>query len=242
MKSLRAGFESGTLTPVQAKYFASKAVEEFYDTQSDPHEISNLIGSKVPEHGAALARLREAHLKWSAETRDLGFLPEAEVALRERELGSRHAIMLQPRAEKWAARLREYASEDLASKPVPDDPIAVAWWLLRLSPELLKEHEPRIEALVDHKVAHVRIATAEALWRLGNSKDAVAIATRELSNESPWIKLQAVILLDEIGSDARSALPELKKLLKPKGIAKDSASYAARVAEHFVKKHRRSKP
>jgi arylsulfatase A-like enzyme len=50
--------------------------EELYDTQADPHEIENLVGSERQEHRLALARLRAALDVWIAETGDLGQWPE----------------------------------------------------------------------------------------------------------------------------------------------------------------------
>ncbi len=50
--------------------------EEFYDTQTDPHEIKNLMNSRNPVHQKALLRLRAALDVWITETGDLGFRPE----------------------------------------------------------------------------------------------------------------------------------------------------------------------
>jgi hypothetical protein len=50
--------------------------EELYDTEADPHEIENLVGSERPEHQIALARLRAALEVWLTETGDLGQWPE----------------------------------------------------------------------------------------------------------------------------------------------------------------------
>lgn len=50
--------------------------EELYDTQSDPHEIKNLIGSSKPGDREALVRLRAALAAWMTETHDLGAQPE----------------------------------------------------------------------------------------------------------------------------------------------------------------------
>ena len=50
--------------------------EELYDTDADPHEVRNLIGSDIPEHRKALARLRAALDAWMIETGDRGAVPE----------------------------------------------------------------------------------------------------------------------------------------------------------------------
>lgn len=51
--------------------------EELYDTQSDPHEIINLIASMKLEHREAQTRLRAALDTWIIETGDRGAIPEA---------------------------------------------------------------------------------------------------------------------------------------------------------------------
>ena len=40
-----------------------------------------------------------------------------------------------------------------------------------------------------------RVAAAEVLWRAGKTQRAMEIATGELSNDAPWIKSLAVILV-----------------------------------------------
>ena len=51
--------------------------DELYDTQTDPHEIHDLIHSTQPEHRVALARLRAALQTWITETGDRGAIAEA---------------------------------------------------------------------------------------------------------------------------------------------------------------------
>lgn len=53
----------------------NKPLEELYDCEEDPHEIHNLASD--PRYFEKLAELREAHERWSAETGDLGHIPES---------------------------------------------------------------------------------------------------------------------------------------------------------------------
>lgn len=57
-----------------------KPPEELYDLTVDRHEVRNLAGS--PLHQRVLREMRRALAGWQRQTKDLGFLPEAE--LRER--------------------------------------------------------------------------------------------------------------------------------------------------------------
>ena len=50
--------------------------EMLFDTEKDPHEISNLIESTDPAHTAALRELRSAMDTWITETGDRGHIPE----------------------------------------------------------------------------------------------------------------------------------------------------------------------
>jgi N-sulfoglucosamine sulfohydrolase len=54
--------------------------EELYDTQTDPHQLYNLAA--LPENHAVLLRMRTLLRDWIVETRDLGFLPEADMLAR----------------------------------------------------------------------------------------------------------------------------------------------------------------
>ena len=63
----------GKLTPAQAVLAApSMPAEEFYDLETDPHEIHNLVASEDPEHQAALKRLRAELVRWIEESKDQG--------------------------------------------------------------------------------------------------------------------------------------------------------------------------
>ncbi len=73
--------EVGLLKPPADWYYReTKPIEELYDTESDPFELSNLAGR--PEHQAQLERMRAAHEDWITRTSDLGTVPEAELAER----------------------------------------------------------------------------------------------------------------------------------------------------------------
>ena len=71
--------ESGPQTPEQWQMAVKeRPSEEFYDSQSDPWEVKNLIESK--EHQKKIAKLREHLESWIEHTGDLGFvLPETKM-------------------------------------------------------------------------------------------------------------------------------------------------------------------
>ncbi|MDB6057917.1 MAG: sulfatase, partial [Verrucomicrobiales bacterium] len=74
---------AGKLNATQELFFApTKPAEEFYDCQTDPWEIHNLIASPefmTPQLNDKYQELRIAMDKWLVETRDMGAIPEVEL-------------------------------------------------------------------------------------------------------------------------------------------------------------------
>jgi N-sulfoglucosamine sulfohydrolase len=71
--------ETGPQTPSQWQLAATeRPAEEFYDSEADPWEVTNLIDA--PEHQERIAALRQHLDAWIADTGDLGFvLPETKL-------------------------------------------------------------------------------------------------------------------------------------------------------------------
>jgi len=80
MKELLALEQTGKLNDIQRLWFKkTKAVEELYDTETDPFELQNLAGNS--SYSAKLKELREVHEDWERSTQDVGFTPEKEMYL-----------------------------------------------------------------------------------------------------------------------------------------------------------------
>ena len=66
------------LNETQMKWFRpTKALEELFDTQNDPHEFNNLANN--PTYKDKLIELRGKHLAWIKQYGDLGAKPELEM-------------------------------------------------------------------------------------------------------------------------------------------------------------------
>jgi N-sulfoglucosamine sulfohydrolase len=79
VKQLKA---QGKLNATQTLFASdSKPVEELYDLESDPHEVSNL--AKAPEHAARLRSMRKLVDDWIAETNDQGYIMEDPVPVHQ---------------------------------------------------------------------------------------------------------------------------------------------------------------
>ena len=78
MLALWQGHREGSLNPLQRSYFeAPRPKEELYDTQADPHEVSNLAGD--PAYAPELRRLSAAMDAWLARVGDSSRQEEAEL-------------------------------------------------------------------------------------------------------------------------------------------------------------------
>lgn len=80
--------EQGTLSGHPLALMQPLPPEQLFDTQADPHELTNLAESTKPEHQAALKEMRAALATWVAETGDRGVFTESRdvVAPFEKEM------------------------------------------------------------------------------------------------------------------------------------------------------------
>jgi len=239
MREIRRVHAEGKLPPAAELFMAPrKPVEELYDLNSDPHELNNLAES--PDHQDILARMRQAHLDWVLDTRDLGLMNEPEIVAREEIVGSRYAILRQPENETLIGRLRQAASLALEGaealprmvETLEDPDAAVRYWgaigLGNLGREAAPAQERLLRGLQDPSPA-VRIAAARALCRLDQPQQALPVLIEELASDRQWVRLHAAIALDEIDEQARPAIPALKEALK------DSQNkYVVRVANRAL--------
>ncbi|MHC5002561.1 MAG: sulfatase-like hydrolase/transferase [Planctomycetota bacterium] len=223
----QAGYEAGTLTPAQARFWETKAPEELYDLQADPDEVRNLAGS--PEHRDVLARLRAAQRKHLLRTRDLGFLPEAEMHARSAgstpfEMGrddDRYPL------ERIMATAETASSLDPAAVPVlrerlGDEDSAVRYWaalgLLMRGGASVAAGRSELRAALADPSASVRVTAAHALARAGGPEDLepalrVLIAAADLRRHGIYVAMLALNALDDLDrraaavADAVRALP-----------------------------------
>ncbi|HET6879288.1 MAG TPA: sulfatase-like hydrolase/transferase [Pirellulales bacterium] len=218
MREWRRLAAAGRLDGPAALFMQStKPAEELYDTQADPDEIHNLASSE--EHRAVLERLREAHADWVHETRDLGFLPEADMWQRvgrgtPYELGMDGDAYPQDRILAMAQRAAVDADE--LAELLADGDAAVRYWsLVRLqtSGENLRGI-PALNAAKDDSSANVRLAAADILCRLERERSALGVLERGLISTEPYVRLDAANRLDRLGERAGPIQDSLRKALE----------------------------
>ena len=237
MQDLRRLHAEGKLPPAAERFMADhKPAEELYDLRTDPHEIDNLAGSD--EHRGVLERMREAHVNWVLETRDLGLVPEAEIAERESICGSRYAILRQPDAKGLLPRLRavvDMGEQGRAAVPglleAMGDPDPAVRYRAAIGLGNLKEAPAATERLrqaLRDPAAVVRIAAARGLCLIGFESEGVPTLVAELKSPNEWVRVSAAYELDTLGARAAGALDALRQARE------DENAYVQRIAEHAV--------
>ncbi len=239
MKEIRRVDAEGKLPPAAKLFMAErKPVEELYDLKSDPHEVRNLAGES--RYRDILKRMREVHLKWVQETKDLGLIPEPEIMAREKKYGSRYAILRQPGGDTLNKQLGEIAATaseergalDKLIKAMGHKDAAIRYWgatgIGNMASDAGAAEDLMVTALQDESVS-VRVAAARALCLMSKPEKALEVLIATLSGEHPWGRLQAAIVLDGIGEQARPAQQALKKALTGQ-----PNKYITRVANHAL--------
>lgn len=244
MRELRTMHEQGELPPQAERYFApTKPTEELYDLRTDPHELKNLADSL--EHRDVLKRMRQAHLDWVMETRDVGLIPEPEIIRREKRFGNRYAILRQPGAEDLVRRIRDTASLTLEGpgalpkliEALDDKDAAVRYWATigigNIAPKDAGVAE-RMTAKLKDDSPSVRIAAARALARMGKPAQALPVLVSELRTGGQWVRLNAAIVLDEMDDQARPVLDAMKEALVPRKQLFSGGKYTVRVINRAI--------
>ena len=173
-------FDEGRLNVAQSRFWETKPPEELYDLDNDPDEIDNLADS--PVHQQILQRLRQVQQDWVFQSRDFGFLPEAEIHSRSRNStpyevaqdDEQYPLGRIVRTADLAASLDPDAVDELIAA-LADADSAVRYWavlglLMRQAPAVSTAREYLLDALSDPS-ASVRVTAAEALGRYGSGPD-----------------------------------------------------------------------
>jgi uncharacterized sulfatase len=233
----------------QARFMApTKPVEELYDTDADPWEITNLADQ--PGFRNTLLRLRRAHEEWRAKTIDLGLLSEADLRTRFGTVAPYEAVRLDPGSVPYAdlARAadldllepdrRKAQALELAGHKDRAVRRRTAFAMIRLPDD--SEVTAALTRLSRDPAADVRIAALDALERrlrgtaaeVARERAGLLLPVKTLTADAdPWIRLEAINLLDRIDRRTNSVGPEPFRAR-----LRDSNEYVVRVAEEAVKR------
>jgi uncharacterized sulfatase len=202
-----------------------KPLEELYDVDNDPHEMNNLAAD--PRLAGKLQELRQQHLKWVVDTRDVGLIPEAELHRLRAGAGSEWAILnTGDNAALRMETIRDAAvlagGTDAADLPqlaewLGHDDATVRYWAAtgignrRDSGNSSGSTTDALITLLQDESENVRIAAARALMGLDQSKPALQTLAQVLDHGTQWARVHAAIVLDELEDAARPAIPAMKR-------------------------------
>lgn len=220
----------------------AKPVEELYDMKADRYSLHNLAGD--PAQAAVLERMRGAMLAWSRDTRDLGFLSEAELNRLEKRFGTRYEIydgMQKADPAFWnnlytlvdRSGLVAPSDSQRLSQAVKSEHSAIRYWavlnLVRMQP-MNDDARTLLRDARSDAAADVRAVAAEALLKQGIDEQAqLDLLAGLLKDEDMWVRVAAATALDNAGEKARPVLPALQEALKD-----PYNKYVARLANHAV--------
>ncbi|HPM83500.1 MAG TPA: sulfatase-like hydrolase/transferase [Candidatus Anammoximicrobium sp.] len=211
---------AGQLGAVQLTYAGpAKPREELYDTDADPHQVHNLASSS--DHRDVLERMRKLHRQWVLETRDLGFLPEAEVWSRcagrtPWEMARDPDLYPLPRLLSAAELVGQPGAVSRQIELLADADPGVRYWaavgLHAAGREASSGREALRQASKDPS-ASVRVEAAGALISWGEAEAALPVLIAGLQSEQLDVALHAARTLQLAGEPARPAAPVMKQVL-----------------------------
>ncbi len=213
-------FAEGKLNESQLTYAAPrKALEELYDTDSDPDQIHNLASD--PAYRTPLKTMRQALRQWQLATRDLGFLTEPQIWDRIGDTGT--PLELAHDERKYPlVRLLETADlvgrmEAIARqvKLLGDTDDGIRYWAAVGLHAAGQNARPVMDALrkaLQDSCSVVRIEAAAALVELGESQESLQTLERELCSSRADIALHAARALQLLGDRAKSVWPTMRKV------------------------------
>jgi len=224
-QELYRAHRTGQDTEQSRKLWSRRPHEELYDIQSDPQELHNRAGD--PElktiKKVLAARLRQ----WIIETRDSGFMTEAEM--------HRRAIAAQTTPYDILQDPQGYAIEQVLSVaekaslphsdwiPASEDSLQTFW---AIQQRIIRgDHSEPCLAFLRNQLTNgnpiVRTAAAEALARVGYDEEAIPVFRTLLSEEEPNLLLYSARSLAISLGDVRPLEDEIRqtrqRMLAPPG-------------------------
>ena len=201
-----------------------KPVEELYDLDADPHELSNLAESEY--HQEVKERLQQVLVRWILSHRDSGFLPESEYQRRAMASGTTPMdVVHDPSFDltavvdtAWMVGDPNVSPDDLAIG-LEHQEAGVRYWsaigLLAHPGELTTRAREGLERCLNDDSPSVRISAAEALVTKGGS---TLMAEKELSelveHQQIWVALEAASCLARLGPRAKPLVDAMKRTIE----------------------------
>jgi uncharacterized sulfatase len=212
---------AGRLPPAAMTYAAPRrALEELYDTAADPQQLTNLADD--PQHAQELQRLRSQLRRWQLATRDAGLLTEPQMWARLQPGGTpwsvarNDALYPLPRLLDAADAVgrADFAERQRAWLRDADD--GMRYWAavgFSASHALTDADRVALRAALGDPSAVVRIESAAALARHGETDGVLDVLAASLRDASPEVVLHAARALELLGPVARPVFGEMRTAL-----------------------------
>jgi len=218
--SWEKAYLNGECNEIQSVFWNKKPVEELYDTENDPWEISNLANN--PEYKEVLERMRAANKTWVTQIYDAGFIPEADCVERAGETpmydymrsGKINLEEIINAAE--IATLGKVENIETLKTYLKSNESAVRYWgatgLLILGNEAVATKDELIAATTD-KSANVVAVAAEALYNLGETEIAKKTLLAVLENPNEFARCHALNVIDCINEESPEMIAGVVKMI-----------------------------
>ncbi|MFP6592268.1 MAG: sulfatase-like hydrolase/transferase [Candidatus Latescibacterota bacterium] len=193
-----------------------KPLEELYDLDSDPEEVSNLADD--PAFYDVRDELRQKLFAWMIETRDLGLLDETEIVARaaqchgiSREVGLHCGNFERILETADLPRLGDEGRTELLNR-LDDPDSAVRFWAVTGLCSLGVESAmiERLAPLLGDPSISVSLAAGDYLVRAGEGALALPAFTQALTSEILWARIRAGAYLSY---RSREELQPMKSLI-----------------------------
>ncbi len=198
-----------------------KPAEELYDIKADPFNVNNLAGN--PEYEEVMNEMRNQNQKWIHEIRDAGFLPEPMMARIAQDTPvydyMRSGVVPFERLVETAdmASLRDITILDDILLRLNDDYPAIRYWAVIGCIVLEADGNDVVKKLqtmmTDDLEMSVRIAAAEALYRLEEREGVIETLSEALDSEIEMTRLYALNVLEMMGEEAFELKDKIQALI-----------------------------
>ena len=216
----------GKTNEVTGRFFRPRVSEEFYDTESDFDNVSNLIDS--PEHQAKITELKAALRAKQLELFDTGLLPEK---MRERRARANNMTIYEMVRDKELYPLETYLdaadmalARDKANLQtliagLSDSDEGIRWWSIVGLHLLESDASPANDALkkaLNDETAEIRVMSAWTLVKLGEN-DMAMKCLDEMLREKESASSNTSMLHNVLDWMGEPAYPLVKKYIENNG-------------------------
>jgi len=223
MGSWYQAYVDGKCNPVQARYWQPKPSEEFYDIESDPYEVKNLIDE--PLHAERIAQMRETLKRDIVRIRDIGFVPEgmferlaADRTLYEYAQSDAYPIERIVEVAKLAASRDASALKKLLAACDDRHPVVRYWGATGclILQEKASRAKGKLKGMLKDEWDDIRVVAAEALSFLGETEPALETMEGVIDGKETFATLAALNALDFMQQAGHVSVERIQNIVKGK--------------------------